>query len=64
METYQRFRHTAVIDGPVVGASTHGQVRVSLFRVVISGRIAYHAPSRDLCRDWLVRHGFRPVRRR
>lgn len=68
MYTYKRLDNVAVIVGPVYSYSTryekteHGErgIRVTLFRVDINGRGAFHAPTKDLCRDWLIRCGYRP----
>lgn len=60
MGAYKRNRHTATIEGPVNGFSTRGSLRTTLYVVMIDGKRAFHAASRDVCKDWLIRQGFRP----
>lgn len=62
MQTYIRDRHVAVVDGPFRSRSTHLGIQVSLYRVTIKGQTVFSSPSRALCRDWLVRQGYRPQR--
>jgi hypothetical protein len=72
MNTYQQLQLNAeaIISGPVHSFSTRYKLtkegvrglRVTLYRVDINGHPAYHAPSKALCHEWLVRHGFWPKR--
>jgi len=46
---------------PLVRTWTRG-IKVRIFHVRITDQIVFSAPTRDLCRDWLVRQGYFPHR--
>jgi hypothetical protein len=59
---FQKQDTLAFIAGPILVRSTHLGLRMELFQVWVGGKVAFHAPSQETCREWLVRQGYFPRR--